>query len=327
MTPSGRARAKGPAPGDAGLRRTGRPRVRPAGIARLKPALDRLYLQYNHADSVADPIELARRYADPADREIAAFCAAGLAFGRVASVLQSVGRLLAVMDPSPAAFLARCDPACDRHLFDGLGHRWTRGADLAALVLILKVMIESRGSIEAFFLDGYDPHAPDIGPALERFSSAALRIDLRPVYGARVPRGPGVRYFFPKPSSGSACKRLNLFLRWMVRNDGVDFGLWTRVSPSKLVVPLDTHIVRLGRCLRLTTYSTPGWRMASEITSSLRMIDPEDPVKYDFSLCHVGMMDACGFRRPHRDQRCPLRGVCRPGSRRAPASHRPSGRR
>jgi uncharacterized protein (TIGR02757 family) len=302
-------------------------RVRPAGVVRLKSALDRLYRQYDHADRVADPIEIARRYSGPADREIAAFCAAGLAFGRVASVLQSIERLLAAMGPSPALFLSRFDPGRDMRLFEALGHRWTRGHDLAGLLWILRRMVEARGSIEGFFLDGYDPDAPDIGSALEAFSSAALRIDLRPVYGPRVPRCPGVRYFFPKPSSGSACKRLNLFLRWMVRNDGVDFGLWTRVSPSKLIVPLDTHIVRLGRCLRLTTYTTPGWRMAAEITASLRIIDPDDPVKYDFSLCHVGMTEACGFKRPYRDERCPLRGLCRPVVRRARSSARPSGSR
>ncbi len=301
-----------------------RARLRPVEIARLKQALDRLYAQYNRAASATDPIEIARRYDDPADREIAAFCAAALAFGNVKSVMQSVEMLLDRMTPSPAAFLERFDPARDLHLFDALGHRWTRGRDLAALVWVLKRMVEARGSIEAFLLDGYDSGARDVGPALDAFCAAALRVDLRPVYGSKVPRCPGVRYFFPKPSSGSACKRLNLFLRWMVRNDGVDFGQWLRVSPSQLIVPLDTHIVRLGRCLRLTGYASPGWRMAAEITASLRMMDPLDPVKYDFSLCHVGMMDACGFRRAFRDERCPLRGFCRPAVRRARASDRPS---
>jgi uncharacterized protein (TIGR02757 family) len=295
------------------------PRVDPG---RLKPALDRLYAAFDHPEAAADPIEIARRYPDPADREIAAFVAASLAFGRVASVLQSIERLLAVMGPSPASFVARFDPCSDRALFDSLGHRWARGGDLAALVSVVKGMIETRGSIETFFLDGYDSSAPDVAPSLEAFSSAALRLT-----EAAVERGrPGVRYFFPRPSSGSACKRLNLFLRWMVRKDGIDFGLWTRVSPSKLIVPLDTHVIRVSRCLRLTTSATPGWRMAAEITASLRLIDPDDPVKYDFALCHVGMMDACGFNRPYRDERCPLRGLCRPAARRRPASLRPSAR-
>jgi hypothetical protein len=104
-----------------------------------------------------------------------------------------------------------------------------------------------------------------------------------------------VCYFFPRPSAGSACKRLNLFLRWMVRSDEVDLGVWRGVPKSKLIVPLDTHVIRVGRCLRLTNYTSPGWRMARDITASLRRLDTLDPVKYDFSLCHVGMMNACGF--------------------------------
>jgi uncharacterized protein (TIGR02757 family) len=131
------------------------------------------------------------------------------------------------------------------------------------------------------------------------------------VYG-RVPRRPGVCYFFPRPSSGSACKRLNLFLRWMVRRDEVDLGVWQSLSPALLIVPLDTHVIRLAQCLRLTRYTSPGWRMAADITSSLRALSPEDPVRFDFSLCHVGMMNACGFRRRQGDAQCPLKGLCRP---------------
>ena len=169
-----------------------------------------------------------------------------------------------------------------------------------------------KGSIEAFFLEGYDSAAEDVSAALESFSTRALETNLRPAYGNRKPR-PGVSYFFSRPSCGGACKRLNLFLRWMVRRDAVDFGIWTKISPSKLVVPLDTHVIRLGRCLRLTKYVSPGWKMAADITASLRQMDPLDPVKYDFSLCHIGMANACGFNRRQGDLGCPLRGSCHPG--------------
>jgi uncharacterized protein (TIGR02757 family) len=165
-----------------------------------------------------------------------------------------------------------------------------------------------------------------VGPALDAFSTRALATDVRPAYG-RVPKRPGVCYFFPRPSAGSACKRLNLFLRWMVRKDVVDMGVWTTVSASRLIVPLDTHVIRLGQCLRLTRYQSPGWKMAAEITASLRALDPADPVRYDFSLCHVGMMNACGFNRAQKDSQCPLRGVCRPAARRRRRSPRPSARR
>jgi uncharacterized protein (TIGR02757 family) len=99
----------------------------------------------------------------------------------------------------------------------------------------------------------------------------------------------------------------------MVRRDAVDFGVWTRVTPARLVIPLDTHVIRVGRCLGLTRYASPGWRMAADITRTLRGIEPLDPVKFDFSLCHVGMMGACGFGTSRRDTQCPFRGICRPG--------------
>ena len=147
--------------------------------------------------------------------------------------------------------------------------------------------------------------------ALDWFSERALALDIKRAY-KRVPRRPGVCYFFPRPSKGSACKRLNLYLRWMVRSDEIDLGAWTRVSAGKLIVPLDTHVIRLGRCLRLTRYRSPGWRMAADITASLRALNPADPVRFDFSLCHVGMMNACGYGRKQGDSQCPLRGLCRP---------------
>ncbi len=153
--------------------------------------------------------------------------------------------------------------------------------------------------------------AEDVSAALDSFSTRALALDIRRAY-RRVPARPGVCYFFPRPSAGSACKRLNLFLRWMVRRDEIDLGVWTRVPASKLIVPLDTHVIRLGRCLRLTKYVSPGWKMAADVTRSLRRLDPVDPVRFDFSICHVGMMNACGFGRKQADTQCPLRGLCHP---------------
>jgi uncharacterized protein (TIGR02757 family) len=277
----------------------------------LGPRLDRLYHDFNQADAVTDPVNLVRPFHDPADREVAGFCAAALAFGRVGSVNQSIRALFDVMGSRPAAFVRAFDPVTGRRSLETFVHRWIRGADVTALLWILRQMLETNGSIERFFTSGDDPASPDVGPALDTFSSRALAFDLRPAYG-KVPRRPGVCYFFPRPSAGSACKRLNLYLRWMVRRDDVDLGVWTSVSPSRLVVPLDTHVIRLGRCLGLTRYRSPGWRMAADITASLRAIDTVDPVRFDFSLCHVGMMRACGYGTTRTDAQCPLRGFCRP---------------
>ena len=277
----------------------------------LSSRLDALYHDYNRVDSASDPIDKVRPFTDPADREIAGFCAGALAFGRVASVLNSIDTLFAAVGPSPAEFVRGFEPERAPAAMRAMVHRWIRGDDLVALLWILRQMIERSGSIEGFFLEGYREEHDDIGPALDSFSTRALALDMRRAYG-RQPRRPGVCYFFPRPGAGSACKRLNLFLRWMARTDEVDLGVWKRVPRAKLIVPLDTHVIRLGRCLRLTKYTSPGWRMAADITASLRLLDPEDPVRFDFSLCHVGMMNACGFGRKQGDSQCPLKGLCRP---------------
>src|SRR3989338_3787467 len=138
----------------------------------------------------------------------------------------------------------------------------------------------------------------------------------------------GVKLFFPSPEDGSACKRLNLYLRWMVRSDdGVDFGILDKIPPSKLIIPLDTHIARICIYLGLTRLKSAGWKMAEEITDNLKLLDPDDPVKYDFALCHLGISGECpllsvrssefGIRGGGRLSRlsekccdCSLRNVC-----------------
>lgn len=282
-----------------------------APLLTLAPALDRAYDAFNLTHSTRDPIWTVRRFADPADQEVVAFVASALAFGRVQSVLQTVDAVLGVMGPSPAAFLRAFTPA-QAAAFEPLGHRWIRSPDLAALAWQLHQMLHGHGSIEAFFADG-GRHANDetVEGALESFSRRAMALDLGAIYGRRRPV-PGVGYFFSRPSSGGACKRLNLFLRWVVRRDAVDLGTWTAVRPAQLIVPLDTHIIRVGRCLGLTTRVSPGWKMAADITATLRRLAPEDPVRYDFSMCHIGMMGACGFGTTRTNAQCPLHAVCRP---------------
>jgi len=285
-----------------------------SSLRALRDRLDRLYRTFDHVESATDPVHIVRRYRSPDDREIVGFCAAGLAFGRVASVLASIEALLAVMGPSPAAFVRRFDAATDGRRLRPVGHRWIRGRDLVALMLILRCMLQEAGSIEQFFIAGDDPASPDIGPALDAFSARALQTDLRPAYGSRGagpfrlrqgfgglaearsakavgPAGtrPGVCYFFPRPSAGSACKRLNMYLRWMVRSDEVDLGLWREVPTSMLVIPLDFHVSRLARELGLTERKADDWRTAEEITDHLREFDPDDPAKYDFAIFGMGV--------------------------------------
>jgi uncharacterized protein (TIGR02757 family) len=291
------------------------PRSKPLALSAvegLRPVLDRLYANFNVDRSATDPIWIVHRFARADDREVVAFIAAALAFGRVQSVINSIEGMLQVMGSSPAAFVRNFDPARDRNCFKHLVHRWTNGADFAALVWILHQMIAQSGSIEGFFVEGLADDAVDVGSALQSFSTRALALDVSAIYGRKKPK-PGVAYFFSRPSSGGACKRLNLFLRWMVREDRIDLGVWKKVRSGQLIVPLDTHIIRVGRCLRLTRLKSPGWRMAADVTASLRTLDPVDPVRFDFSICHLGMMNACGFEKKIGDTNCPLKGACRPG--------------
>ncbi len=277
----------------------------------LKPLLDDLYAGFNRPDSARDPIQIVRRYSRLDDREVVAFIAAALAFGRVASVMASIEAVCATLGDRPAAALRQFDPVVHGAPLRALVHRWTRGEDFIALLWILRQFVERHGSLEGAFVATGALDREDVGDALEAFASAARAMDLRPAYGRR-PRTPGVYYFFVRPSTGAACKRLNLFLRWMVRRDAVDPGGWTAIRPSQLIVPLDTHTIRIGQCLRLTTRKSPGWLMARDITAALRRFDPDDPVRYDFALCHLSMMGACGYGTPRGNTQCPLRDCCRP---------------
>jgi uncharacterized protein (TIGR02757 family) len=280
--------------------------------ARLKPILDRLYDSFNYPESALDPVQIVRRYRRVDDREIVAFIAAGLAFGRVASVMASIEAVCAVLGERPAAFVRAFEPARQAASLRPLVHRWVRGSDLVALVWILKTLLDRHGSLERAFQRGNDASRADLGPAIEAFAAEARGVDFTAAYGQPIPKQPGVCYFFTRPSTGSACKRFNLFLRWMVRRDAIDPGGWTTVPPSQLIVPLDTHTIRVGRCLRLTRRSSPGWKMAEEITAGLRALDPADPVRYDFALCHLSMMGACGWASKRGNSQCPLQEVCRP---------------
>jgi uncharacterized protein (TIGR02757 family) len=168
-------------------------------------------------------------------------------------------------------------------------HRWSDGRDVACLLFFARQMLDTHGSIERFFTDGL-ANEPDVEAGLRSFSERALRLDHGGLYGKGVlPRGAGVRYFFPSPAQGSACKRMNLYLRWMVRRDGVDLGVWRSVDPAGLVIPLDAHIFAISRKARLTRYKSAGWPMAKDITRRLRRLDPADPVKYDFALHRMGL--------------------------------------
>jgi uncharacterized protein (TIGR02757 family) len=279
---------------------------------RLLAPLERLYREFDWASRIEkDAIRFPLRYADPLDREIAALLAACLAYGRVDLFGPWVGWALERMGPSPSRFVLGFDFAKDGRRFRGFRYRFNRPRDLAAFCLACQRILIRHGSLQAYFLSGFSAGDPDVGPALERFARGFLSQDLSPVF----PRGRpsrGYRHLFPLPSRGGPCKRLHLFLRWMVRREPPDFGLWLEVPPARLLVPVDTHVENMSRAIGLTRRKSRSWRMAVEITGRLLRLDPNDPVKYDFALCHKRMSGDC---RDRRDRvvcaPCGLRAVCR----------------
>lgn len=259
----------------------------------LTKALEALCRRYDRRFLDSDPVGIVRRFDDPEDREIVGLVASGLAYGRVASIRASLERLLAIVGPRPSRFVASFEPVRDARRFDGFVHRFTRGRDIALLLHLVGQARRRAGSLEAFFLAGdRDPGATTVGPALDAFGAALFSLDARPfVASGTVPARDGARWLLPLPAAGSACKRSCLFLRWMVRaDDGVDCGVWSRVSPSRLVLPLDTHLQRVVAALGWTRRRTPGWPMALEATEHLRLLDPLDPVRFDFALSRLGIL-------------------------------------
>ncbi len=276
----------------------------------LRASLEDLRRRYDRRFLDSDPVGIVRRFDDPEDREIVGLIAAGLAYGRVASIRESLERVLAVLGTHPARFVATFDPARDARRFDGFVHRFTRGRDVALFLHLVGQLKAREGSLESFFIGGdQDPGAPTVGAALDAFGTGLFALDAGP-FGRDGVVGPGdgARRLLPLPAGGSACKRSCLFLRWMVRpDDGVDCGVWTRVAPSRLVLPLDTHLLRVVRALGWTRRKSPGWPMALEVTARLRTLDPADPIRFDFALSRLGILGHLDVR----EGRLSARGVRR----------------
>jgi uncharacterized protein (TIGR02757 family) len=280
--------------------------------SRLKAPLERLYREADWAARTdLDAIRYPLRYSDPGDREVVALFAACMAYGRVDLFGPWVDWALARMGSSPRRFILGFDPAGDGPRFEGFHYRFNRPRDVVAFCLATRRLLTAHGSLGAFFAAGLSPGDPDVGPALERFVDGFLRQDLSPAFpGNRLSYG--YRHWFPRPSTGGPCKRLHLFLRWMVRREPPDFGLWTAVPPSALLIPVDTHIENMARSIGLTRRKSRNWKMAEEITARLRGLDASDPVKYDFALCHKRMSGLCLNRRDAGVcGPCGLRLVCR----------------
>jgi uncharacterized protein (TIGR02757 family) len=245
----------------------------------LKQKLDALYRTYNRMVYLhPDPLEFIHRYEDPADREVVGLIAASLAYGRVKQILQSVSSVLETMELSPARYVKSASLRRLTGDFSRFRHRFAGGSHMAALLIGIKQILSQFGSLDRCFLAGYSRGDENILPALTAFARALTDT-------GSLSAG----HLIPMPEKGSACKRLNLFLRWMVRKDVVDPGGWDSVPASKLIIPLDVHMHRVGLGLGFTDRKQTDIKTALEITHGFTKIAPDDPVRYDFSLTRLGI--------------------------------------
>ncbi|HEY1435285.1 MAG TPA: TIGR02757 family protein [Thermoanaerobaculia bacterium] len=288
--------------------------------ALLGERLESLYRRYGPETVATDPNVFPRRYPEPEDRAVVGWIASAFAYGQVATIQGSVGRILETLGSRPAVALGAIGDfrAFARERLPHFRHRFHGGRDAAALLYAIARAREEAGSVRAFFEREARPEDPDVAGLLSRAVERLLAFDYRPALGVRrLPERSPVRFFFPNPADGSACKRWNLYLRWMVRRDAVDFGLWPGIPTDRLVIPTDTHIHRIAQRLRLTRRKTADWKAAREITTSLARFDPRDPVRYDYALCRIGILGICHPRLSRcLCETCPVQGTCSVGRRR-----------
>ncbi|MBN2657658.1 MAG: TIGR02757 family protein [Spirochaetales bacterium] len=243
--------------------------------------LNRIYGEYHRREMVLpDPLQFLYNYPETEDREIVGLISSSLALGRVNSIIKAINEVLSLL-PSPRLNLLQMSERDMKTQFRRFRYRFFSDEDLVDLLLAVKLVLEKQGSLNRLFLSGYDDKDETILPALTHFT---LELNSRKKLK-----------MLADPSKNSACKRLMLFLRWMVRSDSVDPGGWTGVSPSKLIIPLDTHMLKVASLLRLTERKDGGMRTAVEITSALKKYDDSDPVRFDFSLTRPGIHPALNY--------------------------------
>lgn len=239
--------------------------------------LEAIYARYNRREYVnPDPLQFLYNYEDMSDREIVGLVASGLAYGRVAQILKSVEKVLGRMG-RPREFVMTNSERQMRERFTDFKHRFTTGDDMVRMLMGIKGVLEYYGSLESCFLYGCNSDDETLDMAAREFVRKLSKpFDKR-------------NSLLPIPNGKGAFKRIHLYLRWMIRKDAVDPGGWDRVSRSRLIVPLDTHMHRIGLLFGLTRRRQADIRTACEITSGFRRFSPSDAVKYDFSLTRMGI--------------------------------------
>lgn len=254
----------------------------------LKDFLDQSVNQFNHFDFIADdPICIPHQFTDLQDIELMGFWVAVLAWGQRKTIINKSLELVDLMDGAPYQFILNHEEK-DRKRFAQFKHRTFQYTDTLYFLHFFQQYYKTNTSLETAFSQHLLPTAEHVGPALIGFHDAFFSLPDAPQR---------TRKHIPTPSRHSSCKRLNMFLRWMVRQDerGVDFGLWKGIQPNQLLMPLDVHVERVARQLRLLERKQRDWQAVLELTQRLKEFDPDDPVKYDFALFGMGVLNQGPF--------------------------------
>ncbi len=252
-------------------------------LYKLKDKLERHYRFFDKSQISPDPLEFPHRYRKEKDIEISAFVSALFAFGNIKQIIKTLEKIHALFGKGPYDFILNASDS-DFRKAKAIKHRFYSGEDISTLFKLLGKVYNHEGGLKKLFLKNHNPRARNLKSSIEAFHSQLLNIASE---FSEISRG--LKFMFPLPSKGSACKRSNLFLRWMVRKDSLDFGIWKEIPTSQLLIPVDTHVASIARKLGLTRHKNISWRMAEEITENLKLFDSNDPVKYDFAICHIGI--------------------------------------
>lgn len=256
---------------------------------KLKKYLDKLVLTYKGEYVPTDPVKYPHRFEDVKDIEVAAVIASVFAYGNIKVIFKSLDTIFNSIGSSPFKFAKNFTQKSGERIFHRFVHRFNGKDDLITLFSVLSEIYKKNSSLEDFFLEGFNLSDKNVEAGIAGFSKRIIEKGKRYKTYKK-----SFNFLFPSPSSGSGCKRFNMFLRWMVRNnDGVDFGLWKSISKSQLVFPLDTHTGRITTLLGLSERKGASWKKALEVTENLKTVDENDPVKYDFALSRLGILKLC----------------------------------
>lgn len=248
----------------------------------LKEKLDKLYIEYSHKFSSKDPVWILHRFGDDKDIELIGLITAAFAYGSVEQINSFINALLDKIGNKPYEFTINFSKRKDKKFLKDLYYRFNSNLDITDMFSSLNKILTEYATLKNLFMNYYDNSHFNIIPALTGFTGELNK-------KIKNKKGSYYHYLFSNPQNKSTCKRMNLFLRWMIRKDEIDLGIWNKVNTSKLIMPVDTHIARISKKLKLVNRKSIDLKFAIELTEILKTFDPFDPVKYDFALCHIGI--------------------------------------